>query len=122
MGKKECMKWYMLVPEWRRVVVPAIAALLLVGCTSSLSRSQLQAQDSLRRFHEAGQREIECRAVAARNPHYQMLRQDMPLTNFAAITVSEMSNQNFATKDEILALDSWTSDINACLEPFIPGD
>ena len=30
-----------------------------------------------------------------------------------------MSNQNFATKDEILALDSWTGDINPCLEPFI---
>ena len=119
MGKKDLMEWYMLASKWRRVVAPAVTVLLLVDCSNSLSRSQLQAQDSLQRLHVAGQREIECRAVAARNPHYQILRQDMPLTNFAAITVSEMSNQNFATKDEILALDSWTSDINACLEPFI---
>ena len=110
------MKWY---SEWRRVVVPGVAVLLLVGCSNALSQSRLQAQDNLRRFRAAGQREINCRAAAARNPHYQILRQDMPLTNFAAITLSEMSNQNFATKNEILALNSWTSDINACLEPFI---
>ena len=113
------MNCYISALKWRRVAAPAVAVLILGACTSALSQPKSNAEDSLRRFRVEAQTEIKCQAAAARNPQYQILRGDMPLTDFEAVTLSEMANQNFATNEEISALDAWTNDINVCLQPLL---
>ena len=116
-GRRGWIERRVSASRWQRAVGTAHSALLLEAC-SSLSWSQLHTNLSLRRFRAAATNEIECGAPAARNPDYQILREDMPLTDFESVTFSKISNQKHATKKEISALNSWTSDISSCLAPL----
>ncbi len=104
--------------RWR-VAALAVTASLFGACTSSPLQSKLNTQNNLRQFRVATQRAIECRTKAAQDPRYQVLREQIPLTNIDAAQLSQMADQKFATKGEILALDSWTGDVNACLERLL---
>jgi hypothetical protein len=97
---------------------------LLGACADSESRSQMKAQkikaqDDLRRFREATQQAVHCRAEAAGNSRYQVLNEHMPLTDLDDATLSQMTDKKLATDTEIAALDSWTRDMNRCLEPLL---
>jgi hypothetical protein len=106
------------------VAACAIAMALLGACADSESRSQMkaqkmQAQENLRRFREAAQQAIHCRAEAARNSRYDVLNEHMPLTDLDDATLAQMTDRELATDSEIAALDSWTRDMNRCLEPLL---
>jgi hypothetical protein len=106
------------------VAVCAVAIALLGACADSESRSQvkaqkMQAQEDLRRFREAAQQAVHCRAEAARDSRYQVLSEHMPLTDLDDSTLSQMTDKKFATDSEIAALDAWTRDMNRCLEALV---
>jgi hypothetical protein len=106
------------------VAACAVAIALLGACADSESRSQMkaqkmQAQEDLRRFRDAAQQAVHCRAEAAQNSRYQVLSEHMPLTDLDDATLSQMTDKNFATDSEIAALDAWTRDMNRCLEALV---
>jgi len=106
------------------VAVCAVAIALLGACADSESRSQvkaqkMQAQEDLRRFREAAQQAVHCRAEAARDSRYQVLSEHMPLTDLDDATLFQMTDKEFATESEIAALDAWTRDMNRCLEALV---
>jgi hypothetical protein len=106
------------------VAACAVAMALLGACVGSESRSQMkaqkvQAQENLQRFRAAAEQAVHCRAAAAGNSRYQGLNEHMPLADLDDATLSQMTDKTFATDSEIAALDSWTRDVNRCLEPLL---
>jgi hypothetical protein len=97
----------------------SVAIALLGACAGSLPQSQIDTQNNLRRFREAARDAVQCRATAARDPRYQILNQHMPLANIDDANLSQMIDRRFATNSEIAALDSWTHDVNECLERLL---
>ncbi len=100
------------------VAACAVVVALLSAC-ESLPRSQMNAQNNLRRFRAAAQHAVQCRAAAARKPSNQVLNEHMPLTDLDNATLTQMVDKKLATNSEIAALGSWTGDVNRCLEPLL---
>jgi hypothetical protein len=108
------VKWR--ASRWWCLAAFAVAIALLGACADSLPQSRIDTQNSLWRFRAVARDAVQCRATAARNPRYQILNQHMPLANIDDANLSQMIDQKFATNSEIAVLDSWTRDVNGCLE------
>jgi hypothetical protein len=116
--------WYLPPSKPWCVAACAVAMALLGACADSESRSQMkaqkmQAQENLRRFREAAQQAVHCRAAAAGNSRYQVLNEHLPLADLDDATLFQMTDKEFATDSEIAALDVWTRDTNRCLAPLL---
>ena len=73
----------------------------------------------LQRFVTATNDAIACRTTAAQNPRYRILAERMPLNDIGLASLPQMTDPSLATPAQILALDSWSRDLNACREPLL---
>ena len=84
--------------------------------------SQLEIRNTeldLQRFIAAANDAIACRTATAQNPRYRILDERMPLTDIGSASLPQMIYQGFATPAQVLALDTWSHDLNACREPLL---
>ena len=73
----------------------------------------------LQRFVAATNDAIACRATAAQNPRYRILDERMALTDIGSASLPQMTDPALATRAQILALDAWSHDLNACREQLL---
>ena len=104
---------------WRYAAVLAALSLLGACAVQSQSAGMQMSQDNLQRFATAADQAAECRRSVAENPAYRLLRRHMPLTNVGSATLPQMAAAELATADEIVVLDAWASDLNACRERLL---
>jgi len=95
--------------------IPLIAAACSVP--SQLERRNIELD--LQRFVAATNDAIACRTAAAQNARYRILDERMPLTDIGSASLSQMTDPALATRAQILALDAWAQDLNACREPLL---
>jgi hypothetical protein len=84
--------------------------------------SQLEGRNielDLQRFIAATNDAIACRITAAQNPRYRILAERMPLTDIGSASLPQMTDPGLATRAQILSLDAWSHDLNACREPLL---
>ena len=108
-----------VVRQWRQAVCLAALPLLSACVVPSQATGVQTTQDNLSGFAAAADHAAECRATVARDPAYRILRRHMPLIKLGSATLPQMADRERATGDEIVALDAWTRDINACRERLL---
>jgi hypothetical protein len=95
--------------------MPLIAA----ACAGPSQLERRNVELDLQRFVAATNDAIACRTAAAQNPRYRILDERMPLTDIGSASLPQMTYPGFATRAQILTLDAWSHDLNACREPLL---
>jgi hypothetical protein len=108
------VKWCLPAPRWRVALAFTVAIPVLGDCGLDEAAKTLHTENSLRRFRDASQDAVECRAALARDPKYRILDQHMPLTDIDAASLSQMADLELATKGEISALNAWVRELKPC--------
>ncbi|HEX2940878.1 MAG TPA: hypothetical protein VHO91_07505, partial [Rhodopila sp.] len=99
------------------VVALWLAALPLIGACSTLAGQG--AQNDLQRFVAATEDALKCRAEVTMRPRYRPLLQRLPLTDLGTATLAQMTEPDFATREEISVLDDWTRAVNVCRQQLL---
>jgi hypothetical protein len=99
-----------------------LAGLMPLAVAACAGLPQLEIRNSeldLQRFVVATNDAIACRTAAAQNPRYRILDERMPLTDIGSASLPQMTDPDLATRAQILALDTWSRDLNRCREPLL---
>ena len=108
--------------SFRRYCFGMLAGTILVVAAACAGPPQLEIRNielDLQSFVTATNDAIACRATAAQHPRYRILAERMPLTDIGSASLSQMTDPGLATRAQILALDAWSYDLNACREPLL---
>ena len=88
--------------------------LLLLMLTTCQTGGEIKSQADADAVDMAAQNAQDCRAMAEREPEYQVLREHMPLIDIGQADLQQMLDARLISAPERVALARWSHDVQQC--------